>query len=159
MTSILLGEFALTVCQKNEWNVLFLEASHRLKSQHSEDANLQSGVRDMTERIFILTRTKHKLKVDALPISFMLDTGAYCFLCDRSAAQLSRKTGPVLILLPLCSTAKGSLFSSNGDMRPDLCCCNSCSWQDLCCIASALERLQANSQATVWNPDSSPYTQ
>lgn len=55
------------MCQKNKWNIPCLKASHRRKSQHSQDANLQSGVRDMTESIFLLTWTKHKLRLMHCP--------------------------------------------------------------------------------------------
>lgn len=79
MTSTIVGELALAVHQKNEGNVLCLESSYRLKSQHSEDANLQSGVADMMENVCILTWTKHKLKGDGLPISFALDIEACHF--------------------------------------------------------------------------------
>lgn len=97
--------FALTVCQKNEWNLLCLEASHRLKSQHSEDANLWSGVRVMTESISILTWTKHKLRLMHCP-------SPSCWTPGRvtSPAQPSRKTDLcsscflcALLLRVLCS--------------------------------------------------------
>lgn len=122
------------VCQKNEWNILCLEASHRLKFQHSEEANLQSGVRDVTESI--LTWTKHKLRLMHCPSPSCWTLGHVTFF----VIEPSRKIGPLFTSLPLCPAAKDFLFSWNGDTRPDLCCCNSC------CIVSALERLWANSQ-------------
>jgi len=64
---------------------------------------------------------------------------------DTAAAQVLKDIRVVLILLPLCSALEGPLLSWNWDIRPDLCCCNSCDWQELYCIASALGRLWANS--------------
>lgn len=150
MTYIILGEFAVTVCQKNKWNIPCLKASHRLKSQHSQDVNLQSGVRDMTESIFLLTWTKHKLRLMHCPSPSCWTLGHVTSFVTELLHK-PQKIGPVPTLLSPCSTAKNILLSWNGDRRPDLCCCNSC------CIVSALERLWANSQATVGNPDSSPY--